>query len=109
MGERKRKRERGKEKIFLCSDGRSSIVLELKLVHVTRATCGYRNPNFASKLQEVGVFFYIGSFSLKGRKWPYGIAPTMGLSFRTLGLFLDNLGLGCEGRQGGRLWVPERL
>ena len=33
----------------------------------------------------------------------------MGLSFRTLGLFLDCSGLGCEGRYPGRLWVPERL
>ena len=33
----------------------------------------------------------------------------MGLSFQTLGLFLDNLGLGYEGRYPGRLWVPERF
>ena len=33
----------------------------------------------------------------------------MGLSFRTLGLFLDSSGLGCEGRYSGWLWVPERL
>ena len=35
--------------------------------------------------------------------------PNMGLSFRTLGLFLDSSGLGCEGRYPGRLWVLERL
>ena len=35
--------------------------------------------------------------------------PTMGLSFRTLGLFLDSSRLGCEGRYLGQLWVPERL
>ena len=33
----------------------------------------------------------------------------MGLSFRTLGLFLDSLGLGCEGLYPGRLWVPKWL
>ena len=33
----------------------------------------------------------------------------MGLGFQTLGLFLDSLGLGCEGRYPGPLWVPERL
>ena len=79
------------------------------MVHVTRVTRGYRNPNFSLKVQEVGVFSYTGSFSLKGRKWPYGIAPTTGLSFQALGLFLDSSGLGCEGRYSGRLWVPKRL
>ena len=79
------------------------------MVHATKSTCGYRNPNFSSKLQEVGVFSYTGSFSLKGRKWLYGIASTMGLSFRTLGLFLDSSGLGCEGRYPGQLWVREQL
>ena len=106
MGEKKKK---GKRRFSQCSDGRSSIVRELKLVHATRATCGYRNPNFSSNLQEVGDFSYTGSFSLKGRKWPYGTAPTMGLSFRTLGLFLDSSGLGCEGRYLGRLWVSKRI
>ena len=33
----------------------------------------------------------------------------MGLSFQTLGLFLNCLGLGCEGRYPGLLWVLERL
>ena len=33
----------------------------------------------------------------------------MGLSFRTLGLFLDSSGLSCEGQYLGRLWVLERL
>ena len=33
----------------------------------------------------------------------------MGLSFRTLGLFLDSSGLGCEGRYSSRLWVLKRL
>ena len=59
--------------------------------------------------QKVGVFSYIGSFSLKGCKWPYGTAPTMGMSFRTLGLFLDSSRLGCEGRYLGRLWVLKQL
>ena len=31
----------------------------------------------------------------------------MGLSFRTLRLFLDSSGLGCEGRYPGQLWVPK--
>ena len=33
----------------------------------------------------------------------------MGLSFQTLGLFLDSSGLGCEGWYPGRLWVLKRL
>ena len=33
----------------------------------------------------------------------------MGLSFRTLGLFLDSLGLGCESQYPCRLWVSEWL
>ena len=33
----------------------------------------------------------------------------MGLSFQKLGLFLDSLRLGCEGRYPCRLWVPEQL
>ena len=33
----------------------------------------------------------------------------MGLSFQTLGLFLDSSRLGCEGRYPSWLWVPERL
>ena len=33
----------------------------------------------------------------------------MGLGFRTLGLFLDSSGLGCEGRYPSRLWVSEWL
>ena len=56
--ERKRKEKEKKEKkhcvgekkekgrFSRCSDGRSLIVLELKSVHTTRATCGYRNLNF---------------------------------------------------------------
>ena len=67
MGKRKKEKGESERGFSWCSDSRSSIVLELKLVHTTRATCGYRNPNFSSKLQEVGVFSYTGSFSLKGR------------------------------------------
>ena len=40
IGER---REKEKERIFRCSDGRSSTIRELKLVHTTRATRGYQN------------------------------------------------------------------
>ena len=66
--EREKKEKGERETGFSwCSDSRSSIVRELKLVHATRAMCGYRNPNFSSKLQEVRVFSYTGSFSLKGR------------------------------------------
>ena len=55
MGERKKgKRREGKRRFSRCYDGRSSIVRELKLVYATRATRGYRNPIFLSKLQEVG-------------------------------------------------------
>ena len=58
----------GKRRFSQCSDDRISIVRELKLVHVTRATRGYRNLNISSKLQEVGVFSYIGSSLFKSRK-----------------------------------------
>ena len=107
-GEKGKERE-GKRRFSRCSDDWSLIVRELKLVYTTRATCGYRDPNFSSKLQEVGVFSYIGFFSLKGRKWSYGTTSIMGVSFRTLGLFLDSSRLGCEGRYSGLLWVLKQL
>ena len=75
-GEEKGKGREGKRRFSHCSDGRSSIVRELKLVHATRATHGYRNQNFSSKLQEVGVFSYIGSSLFKSRKWPCSSAQT---------------------------------
>ena len=72
-------------------------------LRVSTRNCGFR------RVPKGRVFSYTGSFSLKGRKWSYGTAPTMGLSFQTLRLFLDNSGLACEGRYLGQLWVPERL
>ena len=106
---REKKMREGKRRFSRCYDGRSSIVRELKLVHATRTTRGYRNPNFSSKFQEVWFSPTLVSFSLKGRKSPYGTTPTMGMSFQTLELFLDNSGLGCEGQYPSRLWVPKRL
>ena len=76
MGEKKEKGEREKEDFPGVLNGRSSIVRELKLVHATRATRVYRNPNFSSKLQEVGVFSYTNSSLFKSSKWPYGSAQT---------------------------------
>ena len=40
-GEKKEKGREGKRRFSRCSDGRSSIVRDLKLVHTMRATCGY--------------------------------------------------------------------
>ena len=36
-------------------------------------------------------------------------SPNHGTEFRTLRLFLDSSGLGCECCYPGRLWVPEWL
>ena len=49
---------------------------ETKLVYAIRATRGYRNLNFSSKFQKVGVFSYIGSSLFKSCKWPCGSAQT---------------------------------
>ena len=80
---KERKRERADHALpdFQCSEGQKSICRELKLVYSTRAT------SRCQKQKEVGVFSYTGSFSLKGRKWSCDSTPTIGLSFRTLGLF----------------------
>ena len=91
MGERKRKRERGKEKIFP--------VFRLSELDSLRTKVGPRNESYAwvPKFEFFvktprGMGFLLHWFLLlKGRKWPYG-------SFRTLGLFLDSSGLGCESR-----------
>ena len=62
-------RDRGKETVreekkkrngtSLCylwlTGGRNSSKQEAKLVYAIRATSGYRNPNFSSKFQNVGV------------------------------------------------------
>ena len=50
------------------TDGRNGSGQETKLVHTMRATCWYRNPSFSSKLLEVGVFSYTGSFLFKSHK-----------------------------------------
>ena len=75
-GREKGKGRERKRRFSRCSDGRSSIVRELKLVHATRAAHGYRNPKFSSKLQEVGVFSYTSSSLFKSRKWPCDSAQT---------------------------------
>ena len=54
-GREKGKGREGKRRFSWCSEGRSLIVRDLKLVHATRATRGYRNLNFSLKPQEVGV------------------------------------------------------
>ena len=72
----KGKWRKGKRRFSQCSDGRTSIVRELKLVHATRAMGGYQNLSFSSKLQEVGVFSYISSSLFKSRKWSCGSAQT---------------------------------
>ena len=85
-GERKKK-EKEKNKvvqIFLrCSDGRSSLARELKLVYSTRATTRYQEQKDSVLHARRGRgFSYSGSFSFKGHKWPCGLEPTTGLSFR---------------------------
>ena len=80
---------------------------EKKLVHVTRVTCGYRNPNFWSKLQEVGVFSYTGSSLFMTRKWPCGSTQTRDLICRHWDYFSDSPGLGFEGRYSSRFWFRD--
>ena len=73
-GEKERKKERKKRKERVRKGGVRSSTFSLgfpeiepsvlvgargKLVHVTRATCGYQNQWFV-KLQEVGVFLLLG-------------------------------------------------
>ena len=58
VGRKIKKKKKRKRRFSRCFDGRSSIVIELKLVHTMRATRGYQNPNFSSKLQGLGVFSY---------------------------------------------------
>ena len=72
--EKKRKGNNTSLRDFRRTDGRNASGQETKLVHTTRAMHGYRNPSFSSKLQEVGVFSYTGSFLFKSRKWPCGSA-----------------------------------
>ena len=57
---KKRKREREKDKIFPMFRRSELDNPRTKVGPAMRATRGYRNPNFSSKLQEVGVFSYIG-------------------------------------------------
>ena len=56
------------------TEGRNSSDQETKLVYVIQATRGYRNPNFSSKFQKVGVFSYTGFSLFKSCKWPCGSA-----------------------------------
>ena len=57
-GERKKKTKRNDTSLcdLQLTDSRNSSEQEAKLVYVIRAMCGYRNPNFSSKFQKVGVF-----------------------------------------------------
>ena len=101
-GEKKKRNGTSLRDLRLTGD-RNASGKKTKLVHATRAMRGYQKLRGFIAFQKVGVFSYTGSFSLKGRKWSYGTTPTMGLSFRTLGLFLDSSELSCEG------WYPSRL
>ena len=87
-GERRRTKEKKKKnkvvQIFLrCSDGRSSVIRELKLVYSTRATSRYQERKDSVLHAPRGRgFSYSNSFSFKGRKWLCGLDPTIGLNFR---------------------------
>ena len=84
------KEEETKEKknkvvqIFLrCSDGRSLVARELKLVYSTRVTSRYQErKDSVLHAPRCRGFSYSGSFSFKGHKWPCGLKPTTRLSFR---------------------------
>ena len=54
-GERKQKRNDTSLHDLLQTGGRNASGKETKLFHATRATRGYRNSNFSSKFQKVGV------------------------------------------------------
>ena len=58
-GEEKEKEKKKRNDISLCdllpTDDRNSSEQKTKLVYAIRATHGYRNPNFSSKFQKVGV------------------------------------------------------
>ena len=102
------KRERGKKKIFPVFRRSELDSLRTKFCPCNESYEWVPKSEFLVEAPRGRVFSYTGSFSLKGRKWLYGTAPTMGLSFRTLGLFFYSSRLGCEGRCSGRLWVSER-
>ena len=59
--ERRRKREKKKKRNgaslrdLQLTDDRNSSEQDAKLVYAIRATRGYRNPNFSSKFQKIGV------------------------------------------------------
>ena len=66
-----------------CSDGRSLVARELKLVYSTKATSRYQERKDSVLHAPRGRgFSYSGSFSFKGRKWSCGSDSTTGLSFR---------------------------
>ena len=86
-GERKKNRKIEKNKVvqfFLrCSDGRSSVAQELKLVYSTSVMSRYQErKDLVLHAPRGRGFSYLGSFSFKGHKWPCGLEPTTGLSFR---------------------------
>ena len=53
--EKKKKRNSTSLRDLLLTGGRNSLEQETKLVYAIRATHGYRNPNFSSKFQKVGI------------------------------------------------------
>ena len=71
---RKKKRNDPSLRDLRRTSGQNALGQETKLVHATRATRGYQNPSFSSKLQEVGVFSYTGSSLFKSCKWQCGSA-----------------------------------
>ena len=83
-----REKERKKKNKFVqnflrCSDDRSSVARELKLVYSTRATSRYQERKDSMLHASRGRgFSYLGSFSFKCHKWPCGPDPTTRLSFR---------------------------
>ena len=85
--EKEEKKKKNKNKVvqfFLrCSDSRSSVARELKLVYSTRATNRYQERKDSVLHAPKGRgFSYSGSFLFKRRKWPCGLEPIIGLSFR---------------------------
>ena len=64
-GREKGKEREGKRRFSRCSDGRSSIVRELKYVHATRATCRYQNPNFRRSSKRYGFSPTLVPFHLR--------------------------------------------
>ena len=87
--------------------GRNASGQETKLVHVMKATRGYRNPSFSSKLQKVGVFSYTGSSLFKSCKWSCGLAQTRDWILGHWDYFSNSPGLGFKGQYPSRFWFRD--